>query len=120
MDGRADGRLHLARRKDPPPSCQRIDGGPGEGRRPTDFEIPGVGSFVHDDLIAGVAVDTDRNLIAHGARGQKDRILFAQEFTDHRHKLVDGGILAHLLVANRCPSNELTHCWCGPGNGVAE
>src|SRR3546814_7077254 len=54
------------------------------------------------DLLARATVDVDGELVAHGAGRQEDRGLLVQQLRRHLAEAVHTGIVAALLVADRC------------------
>src|SRR3546814_18653872 len=60
-----------------------------------------------DDLLARATVDVDGELVAHGAGRQEDRGLLVQQLRRHLAEAVHTGIVAALLVADRCLGHEI-------------
>src|SRR3546814_18282151 len=74
----------------------------GEGCRAAAFEVQDVRRAMGDDLLARATVDVDGELVAHGAGRQEDRGLLVQQLRRHLAEAVHTGIVAALLVADRC------------------
>src|SRR3990172_8435546 len=79
----------------------------------------GVGCVVRQHPLAGAAVDAERDLVAHGARGQEERRLFAEELRDHLLEEVDRRGLVLLLVAPGRLAHEAAHLRRGLGDRIA-
>ena len=73
-----------------------------------------------DDLVAGPAVDQDRNLVAHGAGGEEQGRFLAEKIGDARAQAIDARVLAALLVADRRLGHGTAHRRRRPGRGVAD
>jgi hypothetical protein len=74
---------------------------------------------VGQHLVARTGVDLDRDLVAHGAGGQVQRGLLAEEVGHHLLEEGHGRVLALLLVAHLGLAHEAAHVGRGPGHGVA-
>ena len=92
----------------------------GQRRRPAGLEMDGMRRPVGQHLVARPAVHAHRDLIAHGARGEKDRRLLAEELRDHLLEVVHRRVLALLLVAHLGVAHEPAHGRRRPGHRVAE
>ena len=53
-----------------------------------------------DDLLAVLGVQADRDLVAHGAAGHKQRSLAAEDFRGARFQAIDGRVFAVDIVAH--------------------
>src|SRR3546814_17200034 len=60
-------------------------------------------------LLARATVDVDGELVAHGAGRQEDRGLLVQQLRRHLAEAVHTGIVAALLVADRCLGHGEAH-----------
>jgi hypothetical protein len=65
-------------------------------------------------------VHAHRDLIEHGARGENDRRLLAEERRDHLLEVVHRRVLTLLLVAHLGVAHEPAHGRRRPGHRVAE
>ena len=72
-----------------------------------------------DDFLAMLGVQADRRLIPHGAAGQKEPGLTAEDLRGARFQAIDGGILAVDVVANLGRSHGGAHRGRWLGDGVA-
>ena len=74
--------------------------------------------MIHDDLVAGTAMDAKRYLIAHDAGGKEQGIFRAQKITDHFDEPIDGRIFPLLFITHFRHTHEFSHCGRRPGKGV--
>ena len=72
------------------------------------------------DLVAHAALGGQRNLIAHGSRGQEECGFFAQQGSDPGCQRIDTGILAALFVADRGVEHRFAHAPGGAGCGITD
>ena len=72
-----------------------------------------------DDFLAVLGVEADGDLVAHGAGGDEDRGLSAEDRGGLLLEPVDGGVFAVDVVANFGCGHGLAHGWGGLGDGVA-
>ena len=72
-----------------------------------------------DHLVARTAEDMNGDLVAHGARRQKDRGFLAEQRRHSFAERVDGGVIVTLLVAHRRFGDGTAHPGSGPGLGIA-
>ena len=79
-----------------------------------------VRGLMRQDLVAGPAMHQRRCDVAHGARRHEDRRLLAEQVGDALAQLVDGRIVADLLVADLGPRDRLAHRGRGAGLGVRQ
>ena len=75
--------------------------------------------LVQDDLVARAAVHRERHLIAHGAGGQEQGRLLAEQRRDHLLEPVHRRVLELLLVAHLGLAHEAAHGGRRTGDGVA-
>ena len=83
------------------------------------FEMDRVRRLVRQHLLAVAAVDAERDLVAHGARRQKERRLLAEEVGDHLLEEIDRRVLVLLLVAHVRVAHEAAHLQRGLGQRIA-
>ena len=69
----------------------------------------GVALAAHDDVVAGPSQRAQRDLIRHRAGRHPQRGFLAEQRRDARLQLVDGGVLAVLVVADRRARHRLAH-----------
>ena len=91
-------------------------GQPGGG---TGFMGDDVAVVRQNDLLTARGPHRQRDLVAHGAAGHKQRRLFACYFRGQPLKAVDRGVVTVNIVADWRRSHGLTHRRCGMGDGVA-
>ena len=109
----------LLGRIDPGLAVESADHGAGERRRAAAFGGDDVGGAVADHLVAGAAMDQQRDLVAHGAGREEDGGLLAQQGRDARLKRVDRGVFAALLVADLGLGHGVAHGRRRPRHRVA-
>jgi hypothetical protein len=113
--GRLDGReVELT-----PRAVEPLHVDAGQRGRPARLEVDGMRGAMRKHLLAGTAVHAHGDLVAHGARGQKERGVLAQELGDHVLQEIDRGILILLLVAHLRLAHEAAHLGGGLGHRVA-
>jgi hypothetical protein len=66
----------------PDAAAEGVDHDAAEGARPAGLEVDDVGRARADRLAARLAMQSERNLVAHGAGGQQHRGLLAEQVTD--------------------------------------
>ena len=114
-NGRLDGReVELTTRAVEP---LHVDA--GQRGRPARLEVDGMRGAMRNHLLAVTAVHAHGDLVAHGARGQKERRVLAQELGDHVLQEIDRRILVLLLVAHLRLAHEAAHLGGGLGYRVA-
>ena len=91
---------------------------PGIGRTRTRFVPDDVRLVAEDDLVAGPRQDLQRDLVGHCAARHKECGFLAEQFGDALLQVIDRGVLAILVVADRCRSHRLPHSGRGPGHSV--
>jgi hypothetical protein len=72
-----------------------------------------------DDLVAAAAMDEQRDLIAHRAARQKDRVLLAEQLGDAGGERIHRGIFAAAFVAHLSGRHGGTHGGAGTCRGIA-
>ncbi len=83
---------------------------------PTELGEHDVSVALDEEGVAGTAQDVQRDLVRHRRRRQKDRLLLAEELGPDPLELVDGRVLALLLVADDRGGDRLPH----PGRGLGK
>ena len=78
-----------------------------------------MGRRFQDDLVAGLGVGFDRQLVGHGPGGNKKGLLFAQERRDLFLEGVDRGVFPEDVVADLGLGHGPAHGGGGFGDGVA-
>ncbi len=91
----------------------------GEGGGHGHLPVEDVGAGLADDLLAVLGVDADGDLVAHGAGGDEDGGLFAEDGGGRLFELIDGGVFAVDVVADLGGGHGLAHGGGGAGDGVA-
>ncbi len=81
----------------------------GEHGRAATLGIDNMRGLVGYDFVSGLAVNHDRNLVAHRPRRHEDRRLLAQHICNHFAKPVGRRILTALLIADRRTCHRLSH-----------
>ena len=76
------------------------------------------GAF-EEDFVLRAAVDAERDLVGHGARGHEQSGLVAEERRDMALQLVDRRILAEHVIAHGRGVHRREHRGRGPGHRVA-
>ena len=71
-----------------------------------------------DELVAELGVQAQRDLVRHRRRRKEDRLLLAEQPRRPRLQLVDGRVLALLLVADDCRGDRGAHGGGGARGGV--
>src|SRR5262249_7562972 len=71
-----------------------------------------------DDLVTRLRQDFETDLVRHRAARHEQRGLFAEQFGDPLLQPVDRGVLAVLVVADRCRRHSLAHPGRRKGHGV--
>ena len=117
--GIADRGLNLFAGEHPVGTVEHADHDAGIGGRAAGFGIDDVRGLVGDDLVTQAAMDSDGDLVAHGAARQEDRIFLAQELADPLAQPLDGGVFVFLLVADFGFGHGFAHAGGGLGFGVA-
>ena len=103
------GCTHLLRRESPGPRRKRasheacVHGGPSQ-LRDQDVRV-----LLGDQLVAGLAEHAEGDLVRHRRRGHEDRVLLAERLGGAPLELVDGRVLAKLLVAHLGRGDRLAH-----------
>ena len=77
--------------------------------RSTGLIIDDMGRPVGNDLVTGRTVDCQRNLVAHRAGRQEDRIFLAKALRDLITQPIDTGIEPVLLIADLRLGHRLAH-----------
>ena len=77
--------------------------------RPAGFVVHDMGANFADDLIAGLGVCLDGDLIRHGAGGNIQPRLLAQQLRHFILQFVDGGIFPEHIIAHRRLGHGLPH-----------
>ena len=77
--------------------------------RSTQLRQHDVGLGLDEQGIAGTAEDVQRDLVGHRRGREKDRLLVPEELGSSPLELVDGRVLALLLVADRGVRDRLAH-----------
>ena len=77
--------------------------------RPTELGNQDVRVLLGDQLVAGLAEHTERDLIRHRRGRHEDRVLLSQRLCGAALELVDGRVLAQLLVADLGARDRLAH-----------
>ncbi len=109
----------LLARENPPRALERTDHHAEERRTPR-FVVERVGHPVHQDLVPCPAVYREGDLVAHGAGGEEDRRLLAEELRHAFLQPVGGRVLAALLVPHLRARHRLAHGFGRAGHGVGE
>ena len=89
------------------------DGGHGH------LPVHDVGVSLADDLLAGLGVEADGDLVAHGAGGDEDGCFAAEDFGGFGFETIDGGVFAVDVVADLGVGHGFAHGRRGAGDGVA-
>ncbi len=92
---------------------------PGEDSGATGFGVQRVGRPVTVELVAGPTVQRQRDLVAHGPRGQEDGGRFAEELRHRFDQLIYARVLSELLVPDRCVADRPSHGLRRTSNSVA-
>jgi hypothetical protein len=77
-----------------------------------------VAVLLADELVAGLGVKPQRNLVRHRRGRKEDRLLLAEQPRGTLLELVHGRVLALLLVADSGGRDRGTHPLCRPRGGV--
>ena len=117
--GRTHALVHGGGIELPARAVERAHVDAGQRCRPAGLEVDGMRRPVGQHLVTMPAVHAHRDLIAHGARGEKDRRLLAEELRDHLLEVVHRRVLAFLLVAHLGIAHEPAHGRRRPGHRVA-
>jgi hypothetical protein len=91
---------HLIRGEAAVPGRDRPGHEPRVHRRPAELGDEDVRQLLGDQLVAGLAEHAKRDLVRHRRRRNEDGVLVAEEIGRAPLELVDGRILADLLVAH--------------------
>ena len=86
--------------------------------RPTQLRQHDVSLPLDEECIPGSPEDVQRDLVGHRRRREKDRLLVTEEFGPSPLELVDGRVLALLLVADRGVRDRLAHRLRRLGQGI--
>ena len=115
----ADRPAHLVGSEHPPLAGQGAEHRARERGRGAALEVQGVARLMEDDLVARLRVGPVGDLVAHGARGQEQRRVLAEQLRDHGAELAHGRVLVALLVADLGVRHGFAHRLGGAGLGVA-
>ena len=91
----------------------------GEVRHHRHLVIEDVSALFADDLLAMMGVQLDRNLVAHGSAGNKQRRLAAEDLGRDRFQAIDGRVVTVHIVTNFGLKHGAAHLRRGLGNRVA-
>ena len=75
-------------------------------------------TFLANDFLTMVRMDLNRDLIAHGSRGNKDCGLAKKYFRSTPLELIYGGIFAINIVTHLGFRHGATHFRSGTGDGI--
>ena len=100
-------------------AVERTHHGTGQRCRAAAFGGNDVRRAIADHLVAGAAMDQQRDLVAHGAGGEEHRRLLAQKGRHAGLERIDGGVLAALLVAHLGIDHGTAHGRRWPGHRIA-
>ena len=92
----------------------------GQRSRTTGLVVHRVAGLVQNDLVPGAGMGTISDLVAHGARGQKQRRFLAEQIRDHRAEFAHGRVFVELLIAHLGVGHRLAHGTRRPGLGIAQ
>ena len=90
-----------------------------QGRRRTPLVVGDVASGLGQDLVAGLGVEAQGELVAHGPAGDEECRLLAQDLGRAALERPDGGILAIDVVADLGRGHGGAHGGRRPGERVA-
>ncbi len=91
----------------------------GEGRNHGHFPVHQVAAGFADDLLAVLGVHADRNLVAHGAGGNKQRRFAAKNLRRACFQPIHGGVFPVDVVPYLGRSHGGPHGGRGTGDGIA-
>ena len=115
----ADRPAHLVGGEHPPLAGQGAEHHARERGRGAALEVQGVARLVEDDLVARLRMGPVGDLVAHGARGQEQRRVLAEQLRDHGAELAHRRVLVALLVADLGVRHGFSHRPRGTGLRVA-
>ncbi len=90
----------------------------GEGGGHGHLPIQNVGERLADDLLAGLGVNADGDLVAHGAGGNEEGGFPAEDLGGAGFEAVDGGVFGVHIVADLGLGHGGAHGGSGLGDGV--
>src|SRR4029079_19338971 len=109
----ADQPLPLVRPETTSPAADRPGHQAGEDRRPAQLRLEEMRVLLGDQLIAGLGEDPKSDLLRHRRGRDVDGLLLTEQFGDALFEVVDGRVLATLLVADLGIGDRVSHAAAG-------
>ena len=113
-----DAFAHLSGRNATAVACQQFYGSACIEGNATAFVLVDMSRFIADDLIAGLCMAFDGDLVGHGARRTKQGRLHFKEGSALLLKGINGRIFAKHIIAKRGFHHGLMHAGSGAGDGI--
>ena len=111
--------LQLRHVEDAVIAVERPAGDAAEHRRAAGLVVVNVAIDIAEQLVAGLRVRLDADLVRHGARRHEQGRFLAEQFGDAFFQAVDGGVFVEDVVADLGGVHGRAHAGRRPGHGVA-